>query len=183
MSNHETLGTELLDLNAQKVRGVDWRETPIVMTQGAAESEPSHMRDAAIGDFHRRKRGHTLLDHSCSEAGMDEEQALKLHAALDRLMDSDSEEEEEPEEANDDDDRKRLHAMVDRFVDAMATDDGEVNEEPAKKVAIPAKEEKVIAADSRSTMTDDAPHRKICTCCGNLDGVKGWNAAHRFSVQ
>jgi hypothetical protein len=34
-------------------------------------------------------------------------------------------------------------------------------------------------ARPRSAAKDTAPRTKLCFCCGHLDGIKGYNAAHR----
>ena len=92
------------------------------------------------------------------------------------------EQDAEPEEKADDDAnvRRRLHGVLDLMMDVLAKD-AEKNKKPAK-VTIAPMDDKVIAADARRSTMTDAP-RKICYCCGNLGGVKGYNEAHRFSVQ
>jgi hypothetical protein len=83
----------LVAANAARVhRGiVNWRNMPIIATEGAVAP---YGRDAIAANS-RRNRFHSALDAMMSAANMTEADAPRLHAALDRLLDSDSDEEPE----------------------------------------------------------------------------------------
>jgi len=165
------LGIQLLDANAGRIRSgfVDYRKTHIVQTAGSAESEP-YARDAALASFATRKALHTALDRLCCDANMHEAKVRGIHDSLDRAVDeAEAEcepEEEEPEEEAEDDAsiRKQLHRALDVLIDAEAT------------------RETFVAADARRSKITDAPRTRPCFCCGHLDGVKGYNEAHRWRV-
>lgn len=93
----------LVGVHARKVhRGVvDYRQTRIVVNP---EAVAIYGRDE-VAAVTTRQKIHTMLDQMMCHANMDESHAQRLHGALDRLLDSDSDEEpqasdsdEEPEE-------------------------------------------------------------------------------------
>jgi hypothetical protein len=139
-----SLGTKLSDANAKKVsKGVvDYRETRIVLTEGAAESTPrEYGRDAVMADVFRRKRMHSLLDGMCCDANIDLHEAQTLHDKLDHSLDSDEpleEEEDAPTGRN-----KVLHDALDKLI------------------ARDRKRRGVVAAD-RSTAMDASRKRGVC---------------------
>lgn len=141
---------QLVAANAAKVHRnfVDWRRTRIEVKPGAVEC---FGRDAAMV-VTRRTRLHTALDAMLCRMSKTQDDGVRLHAALDRLLDSNSE--AEPEEDEDAE---------------PAEDDGEENEDPNAKTKIPYDElsldalqrtlDKTFGADdaaglSRSTVMD-----------------------------
>jgi hypothetical protein len=101
------LAESLCDRNAARIHShAHWTDTPIAMTQGAAESTRGYGRDQAISSFDRRKRLHSMLDAALSEAGYESgTDTEKMHAALDKQLDEEEargpSESEEPEEGED----------------------------------------------------------------------------------
>jgi len=118
----------LVGIHARKVHHgvVDYRKTRIVVNPGAVEI---YGKDAVAAVTNRQKI-HTMLDQMMSEANMTEADAPRLHAALDRLLDSDSEEKPEVGDSDEEEEEETDEAE-------LIEDDGEVNEDPHRKNKIP----------------------------------------------
>jgi len=110
----------LCDANSKRISQgiVNYQDTHIGMTEGAAESIPiPYLRDAAIISVSRRQHLHKLMNQMCCDSGLDEGEAERFHRKLDHLMDGDerdknhlsSESEEEPEEHDDELEEEESH--------------------------------------------------------------------------
>lgn len=108
-------------------RQVDWRNTPIVSTEGGVAV---YGRDTVMA-VTRRNRLHTALDRMMCHMNKTQDDSTRLHAALDRLLD---------ENLGPEDQNRILHEPSEEEGDEdeePAEDDGEENEDPHAKVKIP----------------------------------------------
>lgn len=126
-------------------RQVDWRATHIVETEGAVAV---YGRDAVAG-VSRRKRLHTALDAMLCKMNRTQDDGQRLHAALDKLLDSGEElNSEDPAET-----QSRILHEPDLEEDEESEDeepledDGEVNEDPNQKTKIPYDKKQVPSLD------------------------------------
>jgi hypothetical protein len=107
----------LVAANAGKVHRniVNWRGTHIVETLGAVEC---FGRDAAMA-VTRRTRLHGALDRMMCRMNKTQDDGVRLHAALDRLLDSGKEpeesEDEEPEEEGEDEPHVKVRIPYDEL--------------------------------------------------------------------
>jgi hypothetical protein len=118
----------LVAANAGKVHRniVDWRGMHITETLGAVEI---YGRDA-VAAVTKRHKIHCALDRILSNMSKTQADGERLHAALDRWLDSDSEEKPEVSDSDEEEEEQTEEAE-------LIEDDAEENEDPNEKVKIP----------------------------------------------